>query len=127
VPGGTYGQFIAGESEDHHEPYGGEGKLIQLRSDSAYRTNLGVVNVVAMPIAVEVDLYAADGALLGTRTIDLGSWEHHQIDGIFATVTGADVEDGFAVVRTTTPTGRFLAYASVVDNATDDAICIPAS
>lgn len=127
VPGGTYGQFIAGESEDHHEPYGGEGKLIQLRSDSAYRTNLGVVNVVAMPITVEVDLYAADGALLGTRTIDLGSWEHHQIDGIFTTVTGADVQDGFAVVRTTTPTGRFLAYASVVDNATGDAICIPAS
>ncbi len=125
VPGGTYGQFIAGESEEHHVHYGGEAKLVQLRSDSAYRTNLGVVNVVAMPITVEVDLHAADGTLLGTRTIDLGSWEHHQIDGIFATVTSSDVEDGFALVRTTTPTGRFLSYASVVDNVSGDAICIP--
>ena len=127
VSAGTYGQFIAGEGEDRHILYGGEGSVVQLRHDSAYRTNLGIVNVVDMPVSVDVDLYTAGGVLLGSKTIDLGSWEHHQVDGIFATVTGGDVNDGYAVLRTTTPDGRFLAYASVVDNATGDAIYIPAT
>ena len=101
--------------------------MVQLRHDAAYRTNLGVVNVVDMPITVDVELYSDEGVRLGTKNIDLEGWEHQQVDGIFATVTGADVNDGYAVLRTTTRSGRFLAYASVVDNATGDAIYIPAT
>ena len=127
VSAGTYGQFIPGEGEDRHILYRREGSVVQLTHDSAYRTNLGIVNVVDMPITVVVDLYTADGVLLGTTTIDLGSWEHHQADGIFATVTGTNVTDGYVVLHTTTPSGRFLAYASVVDNASGDAIYIPAT
>jgi len=127
VAAGTYGQFIPGETEDRQIPSGRAGHLIQLRHDSAYRTNLGLVNVVDSPITVEVALHAGAGTLLGTRTVELKRWEHHQSDGIFATVTDDQVADGYAVLHTTTPDGRFLAYASVVDNATGDAIYVPAS
>jgi hypothetical protein len=41
-------------------------------------------------------------------------------------VTSTDVPDGFAVLRTTTPGGAFLAFASVVDNRSGDPIFIPA-
>jgi hypothetical protein len=51
---------------------------------------------------------------------------HGQIDRIFQQVTGSDVSDGYIVVSTTTPGGRFFAYASVVDNASGDPVYIPA-
>jgi hypothetical protein len=36
------------------------------------------------------------------------------------------VETGLALVRTTTPSGRFFAYASVIDNRTHDPQYVPA-
>ncbi|MEW6338599.1 MAG: hypothetical protein ACOY3Y_04220 [Acidobacteriota bacterium] len=41
-------------------------------------------------------------------------------------MTTADVSDGYAVLRTPTPGGRFYAYASVVDNRSGDPIYVPA-
>lgn len=38
----------------------------------------------------------------------------------------ADIPEGFAILWTTTPEGRFLAYASVIDNRSGDPVYIPA-
>jgi hypothetical protein len=129
-PGGTYGQFIAGVVDDDAVPYGRSARLVQLSqsasSATGYRTNLGVVNATASSLAVEVVLYRGDGTKLGSTVVTLAGYEYRQVDRIFTTVTSGEVSDGYAVLRTPTPGGRFFAYASVVDNRSGDPIYVPA-
>ncbi len=128
--GSTFGQFVAGVPESAAIGSGEQGRLIQLshsRSQtSGYRTNLGLVNAGSGSIHLEVALYRADGAALGTVPVDLPPGGYTQLDKVFERVTGSDVADGYAVVWTTTSGGRFLAYASVVDNRTGDPVFVPA-
>jgi hypothetical protein len=131
TPDGTYGQFIAGVTDSTAIGYQEQAALVQLSysvaGDSGYRTNIGLVNAGANDITVEVDLLDGDGNLLGTLSYDLRSFEYKQISNIFSKVTGQDVPEGVAVVRTTTEHGRFFAYASVVDNRSGDPIYVTAS
>jgi len=128
-PDGTFGQYIPALAAGEALAHGEAGALLQLSrsssSASGYRTNLGFVNVTGGSLTVEVALHTAADVLLGTLTYELRPFEHHQVNDVFASVTG-DLEDGFAVVRATTAGGRFFAYASVVDNRSGDAVFIPA-
>jgi hypothetical protein len=125
---GTYGQFIGGAEASEAITSGEQGRLIQLThnraSGSGYRTNIGFVNTSGGTIDVTVDLYTAGGAYLGSVTTTLQPYMYKQINKIFEAVTGGDVSDGYAVVRS--GSGSFLCYASVVDNATGDPIFVPA-
>lgn len=128
---GTYGQFIGGKVESEAIDHGEEGVVIQLSQQpgtaSGYRTNLGFVSSVGSQITVAADIYRSTGELLGTQSYTLPPYGYKQVDRIFQTVTQGEVADGYIVVRTITPGGRFFAYASVVDNATGDPIYIPAA
>ncbi len=130
-PDGTYGQFIQGVREEAAVDPDHNGRLIQLSRSAdgktGFRTNLGVVSVVGTLVEVDVRLYDAAETLLGTLSYPLRAYESIQVNDVFGNVTAGDVEDGYAVVTTTTPGGRFLAYASVVDNRTGDPVYIPAS
>jgi hypothetical protein len=125
---GTYGQYVPGLPEYEAVVYGGEARLVQLTYDlsttTGYRTNIGFLSAVNMPITIEVRLFDSSGALLGTLSYNLQPYEFKQIDKIFRNVTSNAVADGYAILRTTTPGGRFLAYAAVIDNATGDPICV---
>ena len=124
--GATFGQYIPGVTTEQAIARGEEGRLIQLShsSDDAtgFRTNLALVNAVDRRIDVKIGLYSADGSSLGTVDRSLAPFEYRQLNKVFATVTGGDVADGFAVVKTTTEGGRFFALASVVDNSTGDPV-----
>lgn len=126
APAGTYGQAVPAVGDDEAITFGDESTLILLSRSpdpaAGFRTNLGLVNLTGDPIAVEADLFAADGAPLGTVTRSLRPFEHRQLNDVFHLAGAEDVPDGYAVVRTTSDGGRFLAYASVVDNGTGDAI-----
>ena len=125
---GTYGQFIAAVHDTQVKTaFDDEARLIQLsRSsdpDTGFRTNVGFVNLADTSIDLEVTLYDGDGPpALGTVPTTLQVGEYQQHTDIFTAVGGADIDiaDGYAVVTTTTEGGRFLTYASVVDNATGD-------
>jgi len=125
---GTYGQFLPGIPGDQATVYGSRARLIQLTHDtsagSGYRTNIGLVNVTALAITVTLHLHSADGNELGTLTVDLPASGFVQLDKVFEQVTASDVSDGYALLSTPTPGGAFLAYASVIDNATGDAVCV---
>ncbi len=128
---GTYGQFIGGKAESEAIDNGENGVVIQLSHQqgtaSGYRTNLGFVSCVGSQVTVAADIYRSTGELLGTQSYTLPPYGYKQVDRIFQSVTQGEVADGYIVVRTTTPGGRFFAYASVVDNATGDPIFIPAA
>jgi hypothetical protein len=125
---GTYGQFIAAVPDAQAKTaFNEEARLIQLSRSSApetgFRTNIGFVNLSDTSIELEATLYDGDGPpALGTVSTTLQVGEYQQHTDIFTAVGGTaiDIADGYAVVTTTTEGGRFLTYASVVDNATGD-------
>jgi len=129
--GSTFGQYIPalplGEAIRSDE----QGRLIQLSHRRAttggFRTNLGLVNATGAELRVEIELYAASGDLLGNVSRTLAPYGYRQLNQVFANVTSGDVDDGYAIVRTTTSGGVFFAYASVVDNLTGDPVAISAA
>jgi len=74
-----------------------------------------------------VALYLSEGQLLGIRSYTLEPYEFRQVGKIFETVTGSDVDGGYAVLSTSSTAGGFFAYASVIDNRTGDPIYITPS
>ena len=128
--GATFGQSIPALRHDQVIEFGDEGRLIQLEQGaddaSGFRTNVGFVNVTAIPVAVIVGLHRADGTRLATSTVILAPYEYRQVTKMFLSAGAGTVADGYAVVRTTTVGGRFLAYGSVIDNLTGDPIFVPA-
>ncbi len=124
--GSTFGQYIPGIDATRAIPFGEEGRIIQLANTpgeaSGFRTNLVLVNRSLLTIDVEIDLFSADGTLLGTRTRTLLPREYRQINRVFEKVTGSEIVDGYAVVRTITDAGSVFALGSVVDNLTGDPV-----
>jgi hypothetical protein len=131
TPSGTYGQFIGGSAEGEGITTDQQALMLQLSHQqgktNTYRTNIGFVSAVETPMEVHVELFDADGTALGSVDASLGPYMHKQINRIFERVTGSDVADGYAIISTPTPNGRFMAYASVVDNRTADPVLVPAT
>jgi len=125
-PEGTFGQFIAGVPSFAAIEYPSSAFLLQLTQSPAFRTNIGFVNLNSSMLLIEVALHRRDGSVVSTRSYSLGAYEYRQVDQIFAGVTLELIENGFAVVRALTADGKFLAYASVIDNQSGDPIYIPA-
>jgi photosystem II stability/assembly factor-like uncharacterized protein len=129
-PQGTYGQFVPGYFDHEAFSYGEEARLIHLSHSpdkaSGYRTNLGLINVTGDTLLLEVDLYSGGTRLGSLRSVWLQAYELRQIDKVFEQVTSAEVDDGYIVVNASNR-GRFLAYASVIDNSSGDPVFIPAA
>lgn len=129
--GSTFGEYVPALTDDQAITTSDQGRIIQLSHDpslaTGFRTNLGLVNATAAPIAITVDLYDKFGNSLGpTLPVNLRALEFRQLDKIFESFTHQVVSDGYAIVRTTTAGGRFFAYASLIDNRTGDPVCLPA-
>jgi hypothetical protein len=131
--GASFGQFVRGVPEEAAISRGQEARLIQLTQRDAssgldFRTNIGFVNLTGATIEIQLDLYRADGTHLGTRTgseTRLRAFEFRQISEILKPY--GTIADGYAVLRTTTPGGRFLAFATVIDNhLSGDPVFVPA-
>ncbi|MEN8162573.1 MAG: hypothetical protein ABFS37_00450 [Acidobacteriota bacterium] len=121
---GTFGQFIPGMSQAASVAQGETGILIQLRNNDQFRTNIGFVNTGNEIVAIHAEYFSSDGTLLNAKDYFLQPFGYFQDGG--ALPGDSDVEGAFALLTTTTAGGRFLAYASVVDNGSDDPIFMPA-
>jgi hypothetical protein len=75
---------------------------------------LGFVNAGSVPLTVKVELFDALGAKLGDLSQPLRAFEYKQFDKTFERVTSVPIEDGYAVLTTSTSGGAFFAYASAV-------------
>ncbi len=118
----AFGQHVAGLADHTAFGPGQRARLIGLSqsasASSGARTNIGVVNASAERMVATVELYRADGTLLGTRTYPLRPYQSIQQTRIFAEVTADAVPAGYAIVSTPTEGARFFAYAFLVDNVT---------
>ncbi len=82
--------------------------------DTRKRTNLGLLNVSAVAIDVEISLRDQSGKPLGKKALRLRPWEFKQVNDIFDELDAGSSPGGSATVATATPGGSLLAYAAVV-------------
>ena len=78
---GTFGQYIPAVAGDRVLGQGEVALLIQLEGSERFRTNIGVTNAAAQPLAVTVDLYDADGTHLGDLGCELEAFGFDQLTG----------------------------------------------
>ena len=117
--GGTVGQMLAAVASVDF--IGAAPKtLAPVRDDTSFRTNLVLSNATEAPLTAHVDLFAADGTLLGTRDVALPPLGATQIGSVGWSLAGTTVNPGRIAVSTHTPGGLIAAYASVIDNVTND-------
>ena len=123
---GTYGQFIPALRLADSVERGNAGALLQLQENPDFRTNIGVLNLDPTPVDFKVALYdGLDGSLRAEVVGSLPAFGQFQYNGIYAAAGAGSVDSGFAVASITSPAGRILAYASVVDRGSNDPIFVP--
>ena len=122
TPSGTLGQSFAAESPSSAIA---KGAVLQLESTSAFRTNLGAVNIGPSPCSVTWRLYDRNNSVARTVTSTMPSYAVIAPTNIVGFFNASDVDLSDAWISFTA-TNPILAYASVVDNATTDPTSIPA-
>jgi hypothetical protein len=122
---GTFGQFIPaiplasflGKSD------AAKISLQQVAQSAAFRTNFGFVEGSGQAVDMVLTLRNASNAVVATRPYSLKAFEHQQIN--MATLfPGASLTDGRLEVAVTSDGGRVTAYASVLDNTTQDPLLV---
>jgi plastocyanin len=120
---GTLGQFVPGLDVSTARK---AGVLIQLKSNSAFRTNIGAVNPNAATANVTWKLYDKQNTLIGSGRNDVmppfAVIGPQNVAG-FLSAGSADLTDAWVSYTSDQP---LFVYASVVDNATTDPTFIPA-
>jgi hypothetical protein len=120
---GTYGQAVPAVPASYARP---RLLLPNLRHAAGeWRTNIGLVNL--RPEAAEVRVVLDPTQMGGpAHPVDvvLAPYEYRQLNDVFAPVVDLPVLQGHAWVEVEPP-GLVLAYASVVDNRTGDAVFTP--
>jgi len=126
VATGTLGQFVPGLNVGQSMT---KGVLLQLKSNAAFRTNIGVVSPVNAAVNVTWRLYDKNNALISTGpTMTLQPFgvigPTNMAGGLFFPIpAGADLNDAWVSYQSDNP---IFAYASVIDNSTTDPTFIPA-
>jgi len=131
---GRCGTFALAPDAGEAAGPGEELRMTQLENSAAARTNLGVVNLAGVSTTIAVELFAADGTALGEVAIAVEPFGYRQLEDLFASLdeikvdarTLESVTDAYAVAQTATPGAAFLAYATVIDNRSNDGYLVPA-
>jgi len=121
---GTFGLFLDGVPAQALADEGDDLWLPQLRQNPAFRTNIGFFNSGDIDARVRIFLYDASGAelLFRWRTLEPGGWI--QLQEPFSRLAGrTDIDAGYANVEVVSGHG-VIAFASVIDNATNDGTAI---
>ena len=124
TPTGTFGQFIPAILFSQFIGNGG-GRLTlqQVAQSAAFRTNVGLVEGAGEPANVNVHVFDTSGNEVANVPISLLPGEHQQLNSFLATNHIA-LQEGRLEIEVTSPTGKVTAYASTVDNLTNDPFCV---
>ena len=126
--GGTLGQFIPALRLDQfvrdvNADSLGRISLQQIANSPFYRTNLGFVEGSGVPVQFRARLLDGNGNVLQTITRDLPAFGHLQrsLTDLFGNIPLAD---GRVEVEVLSSSGLVSAYASVVNNRTNDPLMV---
>ncbi len=117
---GTQGQDYPAVASGSGLLSGQSAYLAGLVENASFRSNIGLVNTGPGAAAVLVELYDGDGTKLADYTVTLNPGEWKQETQPFFTKAGQTAMDrGYARITVQSGSGVF-AFASVVDNLTND-------
>jgi hypothetical protein len=94
----------------------------QIAVSSKFRTNLGLVEGSGTAATVNVRVLDDRGAQVTAQVFNLQPGEHQQIN--LSTLNPGTLDDGRIEVVVQSPTGAVSAYASVLDNITNDPLAV---
>jgi uncharacterized repeat protein (TIGR01451 family) len=121
---GTLGQFIPAL------PFSGFiGRAVsslsmqQIAQSSAFRTNVGIVEASGKPANGLMSVFNTAGVKLADIPFSLAGGEQRQLNSVLA-ANNITLNDGRIQVQVTGGDGKVTAYASVVDNATNDPLLV---
>jgi hypothetical protein len=122
---GTFGQYIPAIP---FAQFIGKGagilSLQQIAQSTVYRTNFGLVEGSGEPADVILRVFDSHGSMLQQIPVSLLAGEHRPLNSLLATY-GITLDDGRIEVEVTSSTGKVTAYASTVDNRTNDPLLVP--
>jgi len=119
--GGTFGQSVPVTTLAELIRKGAPRSIVAIREDAAFRTNVILSNATVTALDVDLNLIAENGTALGSKRVSLPPLGMTQVTrvvrdlGVSVDVTGARL-----VLSTATTGGALAAYASVIDNVTND-------
>jgi len=115
---GAYGQGIPATGP------GSDGEVVcpGVNDRGSHRTNVGVLNTSDRVISVKVTIVDSMGVQVGSETWQMQPFEQRQQR--VTTLGGTGLDGSTASFRLLSAEGSFLAYSSVVDNQTGDAVYI---
>jgi Concanavalin A-like lectin/glucanases superfamily/FG-GAP-like repeat len=119
--GGTFGQSVPVlGSADFVTPETSR-SILGIREDGSFRTNLILTNATESQLDVDVALIADSGTSLGTQRVSLPPLGMTQVSRVVRALgVTADTAGARIVLSTPTTGGLLAAYASVIDNTTND-------
>lgn len=124
VATGTLGQFTVAGSPGSALT---KGLVMQLQSDSIFRTNLGAVNITNATTQVTWNLYDKTNKKVATEVRSMAAYEvlgPTNVTALFQSIAaGADLSQAWVAYQSTNP---IFAYGSARDLRTDDPVYIPA-
>lgn len=126
---GTFGQFIPAIPFSSFVGRGSTAakrtilSLQQVAQSAAYRTNLGLVEGSGDPATLLVSVFSNSGQKLTEFPVSLKGGQHMQMNSFLA-AQKISTNDARVEVKVTSPLGKVTAYASVVDNATNDPLLV---
>lgn len=125
TPTGTYGQFIPAIPVANFLGKSDTAKisLQQVAQSAAFRTNLGLVEGSGQAVSLELRLLDKSGKTVAAIPWSLKPYEFQQQS--FGTLfPGVTLNDGRVEVRVLSDKGTVSAYASVLDNLTNDPLAV---
>ncbi|MBV8518549.1 MAG: DUF11 domain-containing protein [Acidobacteria bacterium] len=127
TPNGTFGQYIPAIPFANFVGglVNGSRSVISLQQvaqSDRYRTNLGIVEGSGEPASLTLTVFGSNGQQLGAFPIELAGGEHRQLN--LGQLGVPSLDDGRVEVAVTSPGGKITAYASVLDNQTNDPLLV---
>ncbi len=133
---GSYGQLVPAlpiewalgdDDAPGINPNGDIFYLFELREDEDWRCNLGLANISGLNLTVELTAFSGTSIVGEKLEVELKPYSHRQINRVLEAL---DVPYGARRVRVNAAAqsgsgGRFLVYASRVDNLSGDAVYMP--
>jgi hypothetical protein len=119
--GGTLGQSVPAATAADLIRTRSAQSILAVREDDSFRTNLILTNATEADLDVDVQLVSSEGTALATKRYALAPLGMTQITRVVRELgVTANVDGARLVISTPTPNGAFAAYASAIDNVTND-------
>ncbi len=127
--GGTYGQFVGAVRDRGVGAFFRGYQILQIHQsadlDSGFRTNIGLLSTSDDTIEITMELRSATDEILQTTEIELQPFEHRQLNQPFIGIGDQGIENAMVVFTSSYSDTGYIAYVSVVDNITGDAVFQP--